>query len=164
MKEKRDLLCFSHQDFDNMCSSLGYSDENLPKDIAFISITCTEDCQKFYLEEEESHWFKHNHPNVLNISFNDISGDTNVWEGHVFYGLQKDQAEEIYRFIENNLGKNFWIHCRAGQSRSQGIVRYILDCYPEYIWITRKENPCITPNYDVTGKLKHIWWENNMIF
>ena len=53
------------------------------------------------------------------------------------------------------MGKDFWIHCRAGQSRSQGIVRYILDCYPDIVWKTRLDNPCETPpNIDVVAKLE----------
>lgn len=37
---------------------------------------------------------------------------------------------------------NFYVHCAAGMSRSQAIVRYIIDVYTDYDWKTRKENPC----------------------
>lgn len=150
------LYCFSRSDFDNECFFKGWNDECCPENVAFISITGTEECQMYYLKEKEEHWFKQEHPNVLNISFDDIDTDEVEWEGHIFYGLQPEQAKEIVRFIEYNLGKDFWIHCRAGQSRSQGIVRFILDCYPEYDWKTRPNNPCITPNIDVVAKLKRV--------
>ena len=47
------------------------------------------------------------------------------------------------------------IHCSAGISRSQGVVRYILDTYSDNYYIhTRADNPCITPNMHVVRMLK----------
>ena len=157
----KNLFCFSHAEFDEECEKCGYNDSNVPEDIAFISITGTQDCQKYYLEEEEHHWFKQSKENILNISFDDIRNDQIKWKGHIFYGLSQEQAREIVDFVEKNINKDFWIHCRAGLSRSQGVVRFILDCYPEYQWKTRPDNPCLTPNYDVTIKLKHAWREKS---
>ena len=157
---KKELLCFSHSEFDLECEGRGWDDTNLPPGIAFISIIGTPECQEFWLEEKEEHYFKQSHPNVLNIGFDDIPRDQVEWKGHIFYGLREEQADEIVEFIERNLGKDFWIHCRAGQSRSQGVVRYILDCYPEIEWITRPSNPCVTPNIDVVAKLKRKFWKN----
>ena len=154
------MLCFSHSEFDLECEKRGWSDTCLPPDIAFISIIGSPECQKYYLGEEEKHWFKQSHPNVLNLAFDDIPRDQIEWKGHVFYGLKEEQAREIVEFVKANLGKDFWIHCRAGQSRSQGIVRYILDCYPEYAWKTRLDTPCDTPNIDVVAKLKREYWED----
>ena len=158
--ESKELLCFSHFWFDEFCKKKGYDDSNVPNNIAFISITGTKECQDYYLEEKEEHWFKESHPNVLNVEFDDLPCDFYDWKGHRFFGLSMEQAKDIVDFIERNLGKNFWIHCRAGQSRSQGIVRFILDCYPDYEWITSKDNPCDTPNIDVVAKLKRIWRGN----
>lgn len=154
------LFCFSHSEFDNECEVRGWNDSEIPSNVAFISIVGTPDCQEYYLGEKEEHWFKQSHPNVLNLAFDDIPRDSIEWKGHIFYGLSEEQAEEIVRFVEENLGKDFWIHCRAGASRSQGVVRYILDCYPEYAWITRPDNPCNTPNIDVVSKLKRIKWRD----
>lgn len=162
-KEKtmtRNLWCFSHSEFDMECERNGWSDENLPENIAFISIVGSPDCQEYYLGEKETHYFSQSHPTVLNLAFDDLACDSREWKGHVFYGLRGEQAEEIVKFIKANLGKDFWIHCRAGQSRSQGIVRYILDCYPDIVWETRRSNPCDTPNIDVVTKLKRIYWRD----
>ena len=153
-----DLFCFSHEEFDNECLKHGYSDSCVPDNIAFISIIGTEDCQKYYLEETEEHWFKDNHPGVLNLEFDDIAEDEIIWEGHRILGLSEGQAKEIVEFIDKNIGKDFWIHCRAGFSRSQAIVRYILDLYSDIEWKTRKDNPCLSPNIDVLQKLKRIKW------
>ena len=158
MGEEKNLYCFSHREFDLECEKHGWSDSCLPPDIAFISIIGTSECQKYYLGEKEEHFFKQSWPTVLNLEFDDVSEDSITWKGHTYYGLSMNQAEEIVKFIETNMGKHFWIHCRAGQSRSQGIVRYILDCYPEVLWKTRPENPPHTPNIDVLSKLKRIWW------
>lgn len=156
----RELLCFSKVEFDEECKRKGWNDENLPPNIAFISIVGSWECQKYYLGEEETHYFSQSSPTVLNLAFDDIPRDQLVWKGHVFYGLSEEQAEEIVKFVRANLGKDFWIHCRAGQSRSQGIVRYILDCYPDIVWKTRPDNPCTTPNIDVVAKLKRIYWKD----
>ena len=153
-------LCFSHLEFDQACSRNGWSDENIPEEIAFISIICTPSCQEYYLGETEEHYFKLPHPNVLNLEFDDISRDWIDWKGHRFYGFSEDQARESYKFIQKNLGKDFWVHCRAGQSRSQAFIRFLLDCFPDYQWETKADNPCETPNIDVLSKLKRCWWEN----
>lgn len=161
MKEKKNLWCFGHIDFDRECITHGWNDSNIPPDIAFISIVGTTECQKYYLEEVEEHYYKLPHPNVLNLEFDDISEETREWMGHEFLGFSTTQAQETYKFIKSNLGKDFWIHCRAGASRSQGVVRFILDTYGDlYDWQTLKSNPCVTPNYFVTGKLKRLAYED----
>ena len=64
----------------------------------------------------------------------------------------------LVRFINNSIlaGVNtFYIHCSAGLSRSQGVVRYILDTYGDMFDIeTNPDNPCLTPNYHVVRMLK----------
>lgn len=150
------LYCYSKNDFDEVCRLNSWDDNNIPEDCAFISICGTEDCQEYYLKESEPHYFKNCHHNVLNLNFDDIPKNTLKWKGITFYGLSLDQAEDIVNFVHNNLGKNFYIHCRAGKSRSQGVIRYILDSFPDYDFEERPENPCTTPNYDVTSKLKQI--------
>jgi len=154
----RKLYCYSHNDFDMMCEKEGWNDDNIPDNAAFISICGTPDCQKYYLGEIENHWFNSS-PQVLNLDFDDISTDSIEWHGHIFYGLTIEQAREAVEFIERNKGKDIYIHCRAGQSRSQGFVRYILDCYPEFNYETRQDNPCNTPNIDVVCKLKALFRE-----
>lgn len=151
------LGCYSHQEFDDLCETNGWNDECCPEGIAFISIIGTQECQDYYIEEKEFHWFKQPHPNVLNLEFDDISEDVITWEGHNFYGLSMEDGKRIVDFIMGNLGKPFYIHCRAGRSRSQGIVRFILDTFPEYGYTVRSDNPPETPNIDVLCKLKRIY-------
>lgn len=75
------------------------------------------------------------------------------------YGLSEKQAQDFLEWFEPRMeeGKNFYIHCEAGLSRSQGFIRFILDCYPDITWLLRMSNPCITPNLHVTSTLKHAW-------
>lgn len=70
-------------------------------------------------------------------------------------------ASVIVSFIQQKLSegiRTFVIHCSAGISRSQGIVRFILDTYSDrYDIVTRPDNPCITPNVHVVRMLKRIY-------
>lgn len=115
--------------------------------------------------------------NILNIDFDDADPDD--WhEG----GLDLDTAKEedfcfigndtqiqamdfadaniLVRFIVNNLGKDLYIHCSAGKSRSQAVVRFILDCFPDYDYQTRPDNPCLTPNIHVVRMLKRMYFRS----
>jgi hypothetical protein len=49
---KRNLWCFSHSEFDLECERMGWNDENLPPNIAFISIVGSKECQEYYIGEE----------------------------------------------------------------------------------------------------------------
>lgn len=158
---------FSHCDFDTKMYKFGLNDDNVEdcKDInAFISIIGTPDCQKYYLEENEYHWFKQNHDNVLNLEFDDIGDEELLYKGVNFKGLSDIQAEQIVDFIEKHKGKNFKIHCKAGRSRSCAIGTYILDIYGEENGYYRTEstkrgNALLTPNIFVLTKLKRIYYK-----
>lgn len=160
------ISVYSHNDFDEKMYRLGIDTFNVEdeSDKAFISIIGTPECQKYYLEEDEFHWFKNNTHNVLNLEFDDIDGDTIEWKGHTFYGITEEQSRQLVDFIENNKGKNFYIHCKAGKSRSQGVCRFILDVYgDEYGYdkklSCRKENPCTNPNQRVVRMLKREYYK-----
>ena len=161
----RKIYCYSHAEFDIKCYNSGWNDSNIPEDKAFISIIGTKECQDYYLEETEDHWFSDTSSGrVLNLEFDDISDDTYTWKGHIFTGISEKQAMEVVNFIESNLNCDFYIHCRAGRSRSQGVVRFILDMYPDLFEQGRPENPCISPNYFVVKQLKHAYYEKNNIW
>ena len=118
--------------FDEQCEKMKLNDSNVENvtDTAFISIIGTKEYLKYYLDEEGTkHWFKENHSNVLNLDFDDISNDEIEWKGHIFKGLSMEQANTLFKFIENNIDKSFKIHCRAGMSRSQGVGNFINDFY-----------------------------------
>lgn len=152
---------YSKLNFDKMCEANGWNDNNIPNDIAIISICCTDDCKKGYLLErdpdaDDEHWFHENHDNVINLEFDDIIQDEMVSNGYTYRCITKEQAAQLYRFINENMGKDFIIHCRAGKSRSQGVARFIYDCYPEYS-DGNPDNPCLYYNSNVTAKLKRCY-------
>lgn len=133
------------------------------KDIAYISICETEDCVKYNNEEDNSHYLSSGE-NVLNLNFDDIEHDVIQDEYH-FHAISNEQAKELYSFIEKHLDKHIICHCRAGHSRSIGVVKYIFDTYPEYYEDCELNalNPIVTPNYDVVTKLKQQYREHNQI-
>lgn len=156
MNKDKKILVFSHKQFDTVCAAHGWNDDNVESlsNNAFISIIGTKECRKFWMDEDREHWFKHNHPNVLNLDYDDLFSDK-MYEGHLFKAMSDDQALESVEFIERNLNKNFYIHCHAGISRSQAYFRFITDFYPQIYTSTcgRKENPCNSPNMAVVSSL-----------
>ena len=160
------ISVFSHNDFDEKMYRLGLDFSNVSdeSDKAFISIIGTPQCIEHYLHSNDTHYFPENTHNVLNLDFDDIDDDKREWKDQIFYGISEEQAKQCVEFIEKNIGKNFYIHCRAGRSRSQGICRYILDMYgSEYGYdeklSCRKENPCHTPNMRVVTMLKREFYK-----
>ena len=169
IKNKPNILVYSHNEFDLFCYKHNINDKNVEdawKNYSFISIIGTKECQDKYLKENDYHWFKKNHKNVLNLNFDDISDYYLTYNNILFKGINERQAKQAYFFIKNNIGNNFIIHCRAGKSRSQAFCRYILDIYSDIYCIdnTRKDNPCNTPNLFVLGELKRQYYKNNKIF
>lgn len=127
---------FSHLKFDKLMQDNKWVDCNVDnlKDTAFISICCKPEIKKNYLEdykhETDEHWFKKSHKNVLNIEFDDIFEDTLETEYGKAIGITIDQAKEITNFISENYAKgikNWYLHCRAGRSRSAAIGIYIME-------------------------------------
>lgn len=163
---------YSHDEFDEKMYRLGIDTFNVAeeKDKAFISIIGTKECREYYLKEEDiQHWFKENTDNVINLDFDDIDDDSVEWNGNTFYGITGRQAKELCDFIENNIGKNFYIHCRAGKSRSQAVFSYIVNMYGEEYgynekYSGRKENPCLTPNVRVLSMLKREYYKKHNVF
>lgn len=155
--EELKIEVYPHSRFEEVCNNDGYNDGNVEKieDWAFIDIIGTKECLKYYLDEEDTvHWFKENHPNVLNLEFDDISGDELEYKGHIFKGLSKEQAQNAVDFIERNKDKNFRICCRAGMSRSRAFAEYVCRLgahqYPE-----RNEYTTML-NYGVLKKLLDV--------
>ena len=89
--------------------------------------------------------------------------DGEVIDKSVIHAIDYEQADKIERFIEMCVEKNLhiYVHCAAGASRSQAVVRYILDTYPDVHWMTRQANPCRTPNIHVVRMLKRAHIFNN---
>lgn len=157
----KNITVFSKVLFDKFCKTHQYNDANIENinDTAFISIIGTENCQKYYLNEIEEHYFKYNHPNVLNIEFDDIDANM-MYKGYWFLTLSKLQAKELFNFIENNIEKNFVIHCRAGMSRSGAIGTFIYNMYKEQfeLNVVNSRNGKTTPNINVLTLLKEEYY------
>lgn len=146
------VFCYSYCEFCKLMEDNGWNDNNLPTDIAFISIGSGRP------KDNEPHYFKENHDNVINLDFDDITDYTlEGWIG--VKGMSDEQAQELLEFIENNVGKHFYVHCSAGVSRSQAVCRFIVDTYDEYCEESlRKDNPCLYPNVHVLSLLRRKKW------
>ena len=86
----------------------------------------------------------------------------------ILHVLDYDEAFTLVKWIDKRIKKDntIYIHCAAGISRSQGVVRYILDTYgDEYDIKTNPNNPCLTPNIHVVLMLKrayrHMYYYGN---
>ena len=177
------FYCYSKCVFDTLMKmSEIFKPDDLPHNVAVISIGAP-------WNEEEDHWFKTTNDRVLNINFDDVSPE--FWWKHDMYddamndneqskyfdssyinsrggitklhALNYNQARVIVKFIEDHRYCDFYIHCSAGVSRSQGVVRYVLDTYGDYE--TNPDNPCVCPNAHVTRMLKRVYREKyNSVF
>lgn len=121
---------YPHNLFDSVMESNGWNDNNIPDNKAYISICCTPDIKKNYLEkhkkEKDEHWFSESQENVLNLDFDDILTENVSTEYGIAYGINKDQAKRIVEFIELNKDKDeLFIHCRSGKSRSVAVGMFV---------------------------------------
>lgn len=157
----KNIIVFSKVLFDEFCSKRGYNDSNIESvnNFAFISIVGTENCQKYYLNEVEEHFFKKNHSNVINLEFDDIDHDIDYY-GHKLLSMSDDQAGDLFKFIENNIDKTFIIHCRAGMSRSGAVGQFIFSMYNAHnkLIAKNKANGRIMPNINVLTLLKKQYY------
>ena len=164
------IRILSHEDFDVICYKMNVYDYNVNDfndTYAFISIIGTEECRKYYLEDETGHWFKEEHPNVLNLEFDDVTEDLN-WKGHLFKAMSEEQADKCVDFIEKNKGKIFYIHCKAGISRSGAVGKFIFDFFNENGCYDENDfeyfNRHIRPNNHVLTLLKRSFYKKNDMF
>jgi protein-tyrosine phosphatase len=160
IKGKRNVLVFSKSDFKKVADKVL---QEIPDQVAFISIEGTPDCIKYWLESEKGD-FDNDHylspgPHTLNLEFDDLTEDQE-YKGHLFKTITQEQADQIVEFVEKNLDRNIIIHCKAGKSRSQAVARFILDFYSDSFTMCEenRNNPCISPNIEVISKLKKAIW------
>ena len=158
----------SHKMFDLFCLSRKLDDSNVEEDrnSAFISIIGTPACLTEYLDEPYTkHWLSENHENVLNLDFDDISQDEYEWKGNTFYGMSMQQASDTVDFVERMIAdgnRDFYIHCRAGISRSAAVGAWLRDFYPDYFfgeYLLRHGY-----NHDVYAKLSRAYYLKHGIF
>ena len=160
------LYCFSAQTFKQIMDDNKWTNKTLPSSVACIEICATPDVLEHYgnyFALADKPWFMEKKScgpvpeNVLKLNFDDITEDVLVIDdGKFAWGIKPDQAKRIVDFIDENIDKDFYIHCHAGKSRSQAVVQYILDVYKDREWETRPENPCKPEliNYRVFSMLK----------
>ena len=157
------LWCNGFQGFKKILETNNWNDSNLPDNAAFISICCTETDNSSY----ETHLLSDNHDNVINLDFDDINGytlkdqfpDDDYVKDNPARGLNDEQGLQLVKFIENNIGKDIYVHCSAGVSRSQGVVKFILEYYNDYYKEsdTNPDNPCKMPNQHVFDVLRKFY-------
>jgi len=155
------LICVNKRDFERICRDEGWNDLNPPGNAALISICCNDEVARFVLSDGDTHFFSHDHENVLNVEFDDIAENVRVFDGEEYgfpgkltaRGITPETAEKIVRFIEDHKDMDFLVHCRAGKSRSQAVVRYVLDFY-DGPFQTNRSNPCLTYNSHTYAALR----------
>ena len=157
----------SHYLFDEKMRELNLNDENVENsNMAFISIIGTPECLTYYLDEGNTkHYFK-DHPNVLNLDFDDIEDDV-MYNGHHFKTMRMEDAEKAIDFIEANINNGvtmFYIHCRAGYSRSRAfgefIYRYCREHNIEVEYSDRNDYTTML-NSGVLRRLNHAYWKKH---
>lgn len=187
------LFCYSHNDFDAVMSELGASREYPVHGISTISIVSEfdSDSSHFFSDTvntninldfcdiDPQQWWKEHPTDMYDMLLDeyirtrkdDMNPDANKFshlseDGNVYYAMNYEQADKLVRFIDEAVKRqdHIYVHCSAGKSRSQGVVRFILDSYSygNVKWKTRIDNPCITPNWHVVSMLSRVCY--NMLF
>ena len=155
------LYCYSMVDFNQMCKDNGWNDSNMPSNAAFISILSTPDVAEYYGYICHYCYFRETHQNVFVVHFDDITeGQLEFDNGNcVATCITEDDAYRMVKFINDNAGKDLYVHCMAGKSRSQAVVRYILDHYPDIydVQSLNPANPCLYPNILVKLRLNRAY-------
>ena len=157
----------SHYLFDEEMKKMGLNDENVENtNKAFISIIGTEECIKYWIGEDDKHFFK-GHLNVLNLEFDDIDGYDVMYNGHHFKTMRIEQAEKTVEFIENMIEKGVEViecHCRAGFSRSRAIGEFIYRyCKENDIEVEYSDRDDYTTmlNHGVLRMINHVYWKKH---
>ena len=157
------IIVLSHFLFDAKMRELMLNDNNVEDtNSAFISIIGTEECIKYWIKEDDRHYFK-DHPNVLNLEFDDI-GTHVSYNGHLFKTMVIEQAEQTLEFIERMIkeGKDtFYIHCKAGVSRSRAFGEFLYRyCKENNIEVEYEDRDWYRTmlNTSILRKLIHAYW------
>lgn len=163
------LKVLSHYLFDEDMKKMELNDDNVENtNKAFISIIGTPECLTYYLDEGNTKHFFKDHPNVLNLDFDDISTDVD-YDGHIFKTMRMEQAEKTVDFIEKMVEKGVDViegHCRAGYSRSRAIFEFIYRyCQEHNIDIEYEDRNDYTTllNQGVLKRLNHAYWKRHKI-
>lgn len=159
---------FSHYLFEEKCKEDNLNDQNVEneKEKCFIDIIGTPECLKYWLDEEKTKHYFNNHPNVLNLEFDDISEDV-MYNGHHFKAMRMEQAEKTVDFIESNIENGITyirICCRAGYSRSRAVAEFLYRYCKEHdidvVYEDRNEFTTFI-NQGILRRLNHAYWKKH---
>ena len=143
-----EIHTLSVADFKRTMKNNDLYDSNIEQreDIAVISIGDSfEDCDPddIFSNGPSSRWFRYQHKNVLNLTFDDIAvseklqpaarfkeklpaGSVTSGKGYILF--DEEMARRIVNFVEGNREARTWIvHCSAGISRSRAVSRWLKD-------------------------------------
>jgi len=162
------LRVLSHYLFDEDMKQMGLNDTNVEdSNKAFISIIGTPECLKYYLDEGDTKHYFADHPNVLNLDFDDIDSDV-MFNGHLFKTMTMEQAEKVVEFVEEQIIKNnvelIEGHCRAGMSRSRAIFEFIYRFCNENgfdVEYDDRNDYTTVLNHGVLRRLNHAYWKKH---
>lgn len=152
---KNKVIIMSENGFDAMCQRNKLDDGNVEKveRTAFISIVDV-------YRRNKNH-FNDNHPNVLNLSFSDVTDDNisyfkRAYNNENFELLSESDADKAVKFIYGLAESvDLWVvHCLAGISRSGAFGHYITELMGWDIDEYYRINPRVNPNPYVLRKLK----------
>ena len=201
-KPIKNILCYSHYDFDNIMKNNNWID-TLPKGVSAISICSPNE------GDLTEHWFKNdwniNTGNlqdyrIFNLDIDDASPfwfdnhesecydkalelyldnkikQSNAYFNHLYISgenkqyvdllhvLDYEEAFKLADWINWRLKHDdtIYIHCAVGASRSQGVVRYIVDTYLfDYDIRLNPNNPNNTYNPHVLMMLKRAYMNSD---
>ena len=192
-KPVRNILCYSHYDFDNIMKSNNWINKPGAK------VSCVSICSPNEYDLSD-HWFKFDvnkskvhgrhvfnldiedgHPYWFGEWENDIYDkaldlynagkikesnayfnylDTTASEFTMLHVLDYEEAFKLVKWIDFEIkhSHTFYIHCAAGISRSQAVVRYIRDIYGyKYDIKLNPNNPNNTYNPHIVMMLKRAY-------
>ena len=129
-----------------------------------------DDLSPFWFENHESECYD----TALDLYNNEKIKQSNAYFSHLYisgenkervdvvHALDYEESFKLVRWIDCRIkyDKTIYIHCAVGASRSQGVVRYIIDTYGnEYDIRLNPDNPNNTYNPHVVMMLKRAYRE-----
>ena len=129
-----------------------------------------DDLSPFWFENHESECYD----TALDLYNNEKIKQSNAYFSHLYisgenkervdvvHALDYEESFKLVRWIDCRIkyDKTIYIHCAVGASRSQGVVRYIVDTYGnEYDIRLNPDNPNNTYNSHVVMMLKRAYRE-----
>lgn len=181
-----EIHTLSVADFKHTMQDNDLYDSNIEQrtDLAVISIgNSFEDSEPddIFSNGPSSRWFRHQHKNVLNLTFDDITapekwqmmsqfakqpvGSSDFGENGLLDGdcvlFDEEMARQLVEFVEENHAVKIWIvHCSAGVSRSGAVSRWLKDCLKSKYGIEANnvDGKYAVPNAYVLRVLDRIQW------